>query len=211
MLRRLAATSTSLPIGSVGPGTTGTPGSVTPSLIDIPTQPEEALDAAILQLEAYLKRDLLAKLRDMDPSGFERLILDLLIRLGYGVTSIPMGGAGDEGLDGVLHQDRFGLERVYIQAKRYKADNLIGPGKVREFVGALTDAGAVKGVFATTSAFTAAAKDALPKGNHTARIVLIDGEELARLMIEHEVGVRTVQTIRIRRLDLQVFEDEDAA
>ncbi len=171
--------------------------------------PAERLEIVKREIHTTLAIELLEGVRSLAAAAFERLILRLLRQMGYGVHSIHKGAAGDEGIDGILYEDRLGLDRVYIQAKRYKADNLVGPSKVREFVGALTNAGAVKGVFATTSAFTVAARDALPKGSNSARIVLIDGTELAKLMIEHDVGVQTVDIIRLQRLDLQPFENGD--
>lgn len=204
LLRRLAVESTDqtprLQIDSAGPREPIDPHG--PSAA-------ERLDSTALELAAALQADLLAAIRGMSPAAFERLILKLLSKLGYGLNAIRTGGAGDEGLDGVVHHDHLGLDRIYIQAKRYGEDNPIGPGKVREFVGALTNAGATKGVLVTSSRFTQAALAALPQGNNAARIVLIDGDELARLMASFEVGVRTVGTIRVQKLDLAPFDEDD--
>ena len=161
----------------------------------------DAVDAA----ERALRVDLMQSVRALKANRFEDLIRDLLARLGYGIAELHRGGAGDEGVDGILRQDALGLERVVSQAKKYAADRLVTPAQVREFVGALTNAGATKGVLATTSGFTSAARDALPRSNAAARVVLIDGEDLAGLLVEHEVGIRTERTIRIRRIDLGAY------
>lgn len=170
----------------------------------IQTEEQRLADAAQAARDA-LAGDVLDSVRALSPSGFEALLRALLSRLGYGTAELHRGGAGDEGVDGILRLDPLGLEKVLFQAKRYRAERAVTPAQVREFVGALTNAGATKGVLATTSSFTAAARDALPKGNSAARIVLIDGTALASLMIDHEVGVRTVQTIRIQRVDLDGY------
>lgn len=167
------------------------------------TTPPERLDAALAEMDAALAADLLDTLRQISAGTFERLIARLLGAMGYGIPTRHRGGAGDEGIDGIVEADRLGLDRVYVQAKRYGPDNPVGPSKIREFVGALTNAGASKGVFVTSSTFTEAARDALPRGNNAANIALIDGARLVELMIEHGIGVRTERTINVKRLDAQ--------
>jgi restriction system protein len=111
-------------------------------------------------------------------------------------------------LDGVSREDKLGLDTIYIQAKRYAEDNSIGAPAIRDFAGALLNKGATKGVFVTTSRFAGPAGDMASGLKSSHRIVLIDGPELARLMIEHEIGVRTVQTIKLQRVDLEAYEEE---
>lgn len=176
--------------------------------------PEERLLAANEELRTALTVDLLDRLRQMSPSAFEAILVQLLLALGFGggpaaARGETLGRSGDGGVDGVLREDALGLDVVYIQAKRNSADNTVGPDKIQAFAGSLLERGATKGVFATTSRFTEAAKRAAERLSTQRRIVLIDGEELARLMIEHGVGVRTVQTIRIQRVDLSDYEEDE--
>ncbi|MCX8133315.1 MAG: restriction endonuclease [Roseococcus sp.] len=176
--------------------------------------PEERLSQAVAEMKAKLAAELLDRLRAMSPDAFEEIIVQLLIALGFGggpslARGESIGKSGDGGVDGVLREDALGLDVIYIQAKRNGADNAVGPDRIQAFAGSLLERGATKGVFATTSRFTEAAKKAAERLSTQRRIVLIDGEELARLMIEHGVGVRTVETIRIQRVDLSDFEEEE--
>ncbi len=152
--------------------------------------PEERLEAAERELKAELRTTLLGRLRDLSPSAFEQLIVDLLVRIGYGGSrreaAERLGRSGDGGIDGIIREDVLGLDAVYVQAKRYAEDNLVGAPAIQGFAGALLGNGATKGVFVTTSRFTAQAREAAA-AYRTHRIMLIDGDELARLMIEHEV------------------------
>jgi len=175
--------------------------------------PRETLDRAAAELRAALVSDLLEQVRAMDPSAFEQLIVDLMLAMGFGGPHLTagqrLGRTGDGGVDGVIRQDALGLDVIYLQAKRYAGDNTVGAPVIQTFAGALLQRGAMKGVFVTTSSFSAQAKQAVSNfGSH--KIVLIDGEELARLMIEHEVGVRTVQTIKVQRVDLEAYAEDDA-
>lgn len=175
------------------------------------TTPEERLDAAVRELRTALAADLLGRLRQVDPAMFEQVIVDLLVSMGYGGNHADaarrIGRTGDGGIDGVIREDRLGLDVIYLQAKRYSADNPVGGPEIRAFAGALLEHGATKGVFVTTGRFTPSAKEAASIRSH--KIVLIDGDELARLLIENEVGVRTVQTVRIQRIDLDAYEDDE--
>jgi restriction system protein len=176
--------------------------------------PEERLSQAVAEMKAKLAGELLDRLRAMSPDAFEEIIVQLLIALGFGggpslARGESIGKSGDGGVDGVLREDALGLDVIYIQAKRNGADNAVGPDRIQAFAGSLLERGATKGVFATTSRFTDAAKKAAERLSTQRRIVLIDGEELARLMIEHGVGVRTVETIRIQRVDLSDYEEEE--
>lgn len=171
--------------------------------------PEDAMQSASNVLNATLRDDLLTILKDVSPVRFERLILDLLSAMGYGggdVSNSQMTKAsGDGGIDGIIHEDALGLDAVYIQAKRYAADVKVGRPAIQQFVGSLTGEGATKGVFVTTSDFSADARSYLGKVQH--RIVLINGQELARLMIRHGVGVRARTTFVIKGVDEDYFSE----
>lgn len=172
--------------------------------------PEERIQDAFLSMQKALQAELLERISDNTPSFFEDLIVTLLVGMGYGGSyqdaAKRLGGTGDGGVDGVINEDRLGLDRVYVQAKRYAASVTIGRPDVQGFVGSLVGLGATKGVFVTTSTFSGQARDYVK--NIPQRVVLIDGPTLASLMIEHGVGVRTSQTITIRRLDEDFFSEE---
>lgn len=176
--------------------------------------PEEQIDAAHQLLTSALKADLLARVLDQPPSFFERLIVELLVAMGYGGShedaARQLGKSGDGGIDGVVDEDRLGLDRIYVQAKRYAPGSSVGRPEVQGFVGSLVGVGASKGVFVTTSTFSSHAigyADGLPQ-----RVVLIDGERLTELMIEFGVGVReTIESDRrmailLRDLEAQSFK-----
>lgn len=170
--------------------------------------PDEIMRAAHRRIEAALAEDLLDRVRAAPPDFFERLIVNLLLAMGYGGSAAEAGRAigrtGDDGVDGVIDQDALGLDRVYIQAKRYAAGNAVGPGAIRDFFGSLDRHKAAKGLFVTTSTFTASARetaDYLSK-----RIVLIDGEQLTRLMIRHNVGCRVEEVLHVKKIDEDFFE-----
>lgn len=183
-----------------------------PSLSFSAASPEERLTAAAQELTTALVGEVLERLRLITPDSFERLIVDLLLGMGFGGSRADagarLGRSGDGGVDGVIREDALGLDVVYLRAKRYAADNPVGPDAIRAFVGALLAQGATKGVFVTTSRFTPAAREAGAQYRGQ-RLVLLDGEELARLMIDHEVGVRTVEVVKLRRVDLSDYEDEE--
>ena len=172
--------------------------------------PEEALHHAVQQLCEALEAEVLDRVRKVTPARFEQVVLNLLTAMGYGSGDPAMGrvtgGSGDGGIDGTIKEDTLGLDEVYIQAKRYAAGNTIGAKDLRNFAGALDAAGTTKGVFVTTATFTSAAKDYVKRSPK--RIVLIDGEELARLMVEHDIGVRTRIQHAIKRIDEDYFEQE---
>jgi len=174
--------------------------------------PEERIDAAALEIDSQLRTQLLQLILQTNPAFFESVIVDLLIAMGYGGSREEagrrIGGSGDGGVDGVIDQDALGLDMVYLQAKRYKADNTIGEGQIREFSGALLGKGASKGVFVSTSSFSVAARK-FAEAMRQQRLVLIDGEELTRLMIKHNVGVRTERTIELKKIDLDYFEEAE--
>ena len=156
-----------------------------------------------------MQEDLLQRIRKMAPSDFEDLILRLLLAMGYGQgldeMASALGGAGDGGMDGVIHQDPLGLERVYIQAKRWKESSKVGPHDIRDFIGALNIHRANKDVFVTASQFTGDAIDATK--NSTVQVVLIDGQRLTELMVKYKVGVLVRDTIEIKAVDEGFFEE----
>ncbi len=169
--------------------------------------PEERIEAARGELDASLRADVLDRVRQMTPGDFEALITLLLIRMGYGQGREEMaealGGSGDGGVDGVVHQDPLGLDRVYIQAKRYKEGNTVGPDAINSFIGALNIKRANKGLFVTASAFTKQAKDHAERSS--THVVLVDGDRLAELMVRHAVGVVVRDTVEIKAIDEGFF------
>ena len=172
--------------------------------------PEDAMLAASALIERALRDELLELLYRMDPIRFEKLILDLLQAMGFGKGRIDRGRltatSGDGGIDGIIHEDALGLDAVFIQAKRYARDIKVGRPDIQRFVGSLTGEGASKGVFVTTSDFSREATQYIDRVQH--RLVLINGQRLAQLMIEHEVGVRTRSTYKIRSVDEDYFSGE---
>jgi len=171
--------------------------------------PEDLISSAYSQIEGALVADLLEVVQTLSPSLFEQLIVDLLLAMGYGGGDRSMGErigkSGDGGIDGIINEDALGLDAVYIQAKRHAPDSKVGRPSLQAFVGSLTGEGANKGVFVTTSDFSKEAKDYLNKVQH--RIVLINGDRLARLMIQHEVGVRARKTYVLRSVDEDYFSE----
>ena len=160
------------------------------------------------QIDASLAQELLDRIRAAPPDFFERLIVSLLLSMGFGGSAADagraIGGSGDDGVDGVIDQDALGLDRVYIQAKRYANGNNIGPGAIRDFFGSLDRHKASKGLFVTTSTFSPSARETAEFLSK--RIVLIDGEQLAKLMIRHNVGCRIEDTLHIKKIDEDFFE-----
>jgi restriction system protein len=171
--------------------------------------PEEQIEASHTALTGALQSDLLERVREMSPAFFERLIIDLLIAMGYGGGRAEMGQAigrsGDGGIDGMIKEDALGLDIVYVQAKRYADGNAVGRSEVQSFAGSLDGVGATKGIFFGTSTFSQGARDYV--GRISKRIVLIDGAELARLMTQHNVGVRTRTTYEVKKIDEDYFVD----
>lgn len=169
--------------------------------------PEERIEADYRAIQDALVDELRASILNLSPSRFEQLIVDLLLAMGYGGGDRSMGErigkSGDGGIDGIINEDALGLDAVYIQAKRYAPDSKVGRPALQAFVGSLTGEGATKGVFVTTSDFSKEARDYLNKVQH--RIVLVNGERLARLMIQHEVGVRARKTYVLRSVDEDYF------
>jgi restriction system protein len=169
--------------------------------------PDELIQESYARIRAAIQSDLLDRVHSMPPERFEKLVLDLLLGLGYGGpagTAEHLGRSGDGGLDGVIRQDKLGLERVYVQAKRWQAS--VGSSAVREFAGSLAANRADKGVIITTSSFTADAVSDAEK--FAGRIVLVDGAQLVQLMYEVGIGVSVEVSYIVKRLDSDYFETD---
>jgi restriction system protein len=184
---------------------------VPPAAVASHVTPEEQIEAAHVAVQSALRAELLQRIWQKSPAFFEQLIVDLLVAMGYGGShrsaARQLGKSGDGGVDGVINEDRLGLDRVYVQAKRYATTTSIGRPDVQGFVGSLVGMGATKGVFVTTSSFS---RQAVEFVKHLAqRIILINGEQLADLMIEHNVGVRTSRALEFKRLDEDFFAEDD--
>ncbi|MDX2255959.1 MAG: restriction endonuclease [Pseudanabaenaceae cyanobacterium bins.39] len=173
--------------------------------------PDEMIEEGYQRIKIELSKLLLKNLEDISPYKFEEIVLDLLIKMGYGESNLTNGKitkkSSDEGIDGIIKEDKLGLDKIYIQAKRWKKEAKIGRPEIQKFVGALDGQRAKKGVFMTTAFFT---KEAIDYANNTsnASIVLIDGEMLTSLMIEHEVGVTIKEIIKIGKIDSDYFIEE---
>jgi len=179
--------------------------------VDESTQtPEEILDDAFEQITATLADELLSKVHALTWMDFERLVVQLLVRMGYGGSVKDAGRAltksGDEGIDGTIKEDKLGLDIIYIQAKKWQTGNTVGRPEIHKFVGALAGQGAKKGIFITTSSFTKDAREYVPR-NET-KIVLIDGNELTQMMIDHDLGVTPQRTYIVKRIDNDFFGEE---
>jgi restriction system protein len=173
--------------------------------------PEDMIETAEAAISEKLRTQLLDHIQEQPPSFFERLVIDLIIAMGYGGSRNnvvqELGKSGDEGIDGVVNEDPLGLDVVYVQAKRYASENTVGRERVQQFAGALVGRGASKGVFVTTSSFSSGAVEYAKRVPQ--RIILIDGSELTRLMMKYGVGVRTDRTVEIKRIDLGYFEEAE--
>lgn len=173
------------------------------------TNPEESLEFAYQSLKRALAAELLRTIMDSTPGFFENLVVDLLVKMGYGGSRKEAGSAtqlsGDGGIDGVINEDRLGLDSIYIQAKRWDNTRPVGRPEIQKFAGALLGQRAKKGVFITTSSFSLQASDYVKSID--AKIILIDGKRLADLMIEHNVGVTTVATYENKRIDSDYFDE----
>lgn len=171
--------------------------------------PEEAIHQSIENLNQNLANELLARIVKAKPAFFEQLIIKLLKAMGYSSNTDGdwehTGKSGDDGIDGIINQDVLGVDKIYIQAKRYSDKHSVTAGDIRNFIGGLDMCRAVKGVFVTTSDFTADAKATIKKS--TKNIVLINGELLTKLMIEYGVGSKTKTSINIQKVDEDFFEE----
>ena len=169
--------------------------------------PEEAIQAAYARLRDDISAVLLSNLRAAEPAFLEKTVVDLLGAMGYGADEDALavtGGSGDGGIDGIVRLDKLGLEHIYVQAKRHDANNKVQRKDIQAFFGALTDRNATKGLFITTGYFASGARQF---SDRREGIVLIDGDQLASLMIDHGVGVERGETVEIARVDHGFFED----
>jgi restriction system protein len=164
------------------------------------------------EINGSLRSQVLDRIAELSPAFFERLVVDLIVAMGYGgnrqIVAQRLGRSNDEGIDGVVNEDPLGLDVVYIQAKRYAKDNTVGRERIQQFAGALVGQGASKGVFVTTSSFSSGARDyarRIPQ-----RIILIDGEDLTRLMVQYQVGVRIERTVDLKRIDMDYFDETES-
>ena len=172
------------------------------------TTPGETLETAYQSLRDDLGNDLLQQIKSSSPSLFEKIVIELLVKMGYGGSRQDAGRAigksGDEGIDGIIKEDRLGLDIIYIQAKRW--ENTVGRPEIQKFAGALQGQRARKGIFITTASFSREAVDYASRIEN--KIVLIDGERLAQLMIDHNLGVSPMATYEVKRMDSDYFAEE---
>ncbi len=176
-----------------------------PAVPEAVASPDDRLGQAVAELRGAVAAELLETLASVSPSFFETIVLDLLHRMGYGASRADLqrvGGAGDGGIDGVISLDKLGLEKVYVQAKRWQGT--VGRPEIQGFYGALAGQRANKGVFITTSGYT---MQAVEFARSVERIVLVDGTRLVDLMMDHEVGV-SARTVRIPKIDSDYFDEE---
>lgn len=171
--------------------------------------PEETIDVAYRQVRTALAEELLSRLLERDDRFFENAVLDVLVALGYGGSKPDaaerVGRSGDGGIDGVIREDMLGLDAIYVQAKKWALNRGVGPREIREFLGALQDVEATKGIFITTSTFSAEARELARRR----RVVLIDGLELATHMVDAGVGVTTLQAYELKRIDEDYFAEAE--
>ena len=183
----------------------------TQSKDEIEEAPTERMEEAFRQINDALAGELIEEIIKQDPWFFESLVVKLLVKMGYGGSNPEAGvvtqKSGDEGIDGIIKEDKLGLSKIYIQAKRWNPNQTIGRPDIQTFVGALMGHGVSKGVYITTAHFAASAKEYAAK-QHSASIVLIDGQELARLMIEFNLGVASETVYEIKRVDSDFFNFE---
>ena len=183
-----------------------------PALSPLPEQatPEELVAETYNTLRESLAQEVLERVKAMPPAFFERLIVQLMLRLGYGGGAAEAGEAigksGDGGVDGVISEDKLGLDKIYLQAKRWD-NGTVGSKDVQAFVGALSGKGASKGVFITTSVFSKQAKEYI-RNMHSVKVSLMEGIELARLMIDYDLGVSLVQRYDVKRIDSDFFSEQ---
>jgi restriction system protein len=191
---------------STGEGRSDAPGDSLGST-EASITPDEQIARSYQALTSALASDLLERVREMSPTFFETLIIDLLIKLGYGGGDPTMGKAigrsGDGGIDGLIKEDALGLDIIYIQAKRYAAGNTVGRPDIQAFAGSLDGVGATKGIFITTASFSAGAREFVSR--IAKRLILIDGVELAQMMVDREVGVRVSATYKLKSIDENYF------
>lgn len=173
--------------------------------------PEEQIEGAYQQMRSALVEDLLEQIAQQTSEFFERLVIRLLVAMGYGgsveeISEMVVGKTGDEGIDGIIKEDKLGLDSIYIQAKRWDKDQSIGRPEVQKFVGALSGQGATKGIFITTAQFSEKARLFRPQNN--IKVALIDGNLLCQHMIDYNIGVSVQNVYEIKRIDSDFFSEE---
>lgn len=189
----------------IGTGSNAREGLVPNNETDNDLTPEEQIERGVRQIQGELKDEVLDRVKQLPPEGFEQLVLQLLVGMGYGGSMADVQGVArgaDGGVDGVVNHDHLGLDRIYIQAKRWEGS--VGRPVIQGFVGALAGVGASKGVIMTTSTFAQPAQEYV-KTLTDRRIVLVDGKRLSELMVKHGVGVSTKQTFVVQRMDEDFF------
>lgn len=189
----------------IGTGSNAREGLVPNNETDNDLTPEEQIERGVRQIQGELKDEVLDRVKQLPPEGFEQLVLQLLVGMGYGGSMADVQGVArgaDGGVDGVVNQDHLGLDRIYIQAKRWEGS--VGRPSIQGFVGALAGVGASKGVIMTTSTFAQPAQEYV-KTLTDRRIVLVDGKRLSELMVKHGIGVSTKQTFVVQRMDEDFF------
>lgn len=185
-------------------------GQETPESLEISNQatPEESLEYAYQKIIQNLAQELLAKIMELSPSFFENLVVELLVKMGYGGSRFDAGRAigktGDGGIDGIIKEDKLGLDIIYIQAKRW--EGTVGRPEIQKFAGALQGHRAKKGVFITTSNFSNEALDYVSRIDN--KIILIEGKQLTELMIEHDIGVSKMVTYELKKIDSDYFSED---
>ena len=173
--------------------------------------PQDILENSFNKINEILQEEVLEEVMRRDPYFFESLIIKLLQKIGYGTlknSGKVTKKSNDEGIDGIINQDKLGFDCIYIQAKKWDKDSTVSRPEVQKFVGALAGQGATKGLFITTAKFSDGAREYSQK-QHTTKIVLIDGMELAKLMVEYNLGVSVERTYEIKKIDSDFFEELD--
>lgn len=173
--------------------------------------PQDNLNASMEQINKELSANLLSEIMERSPAFFEKMVVQLLLKMGYGSAledGFVTGCSGDEGIDGIIREDKLGFSSIYIQAKRWAEDKAIGRPEIQKFVGALAGQGAQKGLFITTGTFTKEARSYVEKQLST-KVVLVDGEKLTKLMIEYNIGVSVETVYTIKKIDTDFFSEEN--
>lgn len=173
--------------------------------------PQDNLNASMEQINKELSANLLSEIMERSPAFFEKMVVQLLLKMGYGSAledGFVTGCSGDEGIDGIIREDKLGFSSIYIQAKRWAEDKAIGRPEIQKFVGALAGQGVQKGLFITTGTFTKEARSYVEKQLAT-KVVLVDGEKLTKLMIEYNLGVSVESVYTIKKIDTDFFSEEN--
>lgn len=195
---------------SISPDDPAVPAVKDPDVSEEEKTPAEMLDEAFKKVNASLADDLVAEVMKLDPGDFEKLVVKLLLRMGYG-SGLDNAGvvtklSGDGGIDGIIKEDQLGFSSIYIQAKQWALDSTVGRPEIQKFAGALQGEKATKGLFITTARFSKEARQ-YADNLHSSNIVLIDGDALTKLMIKNNLGVSVEQTYEVKRIDTDFFSD----